>query len=253
MPPDIAISATYQASFESFAARGIGAARAARLMRDGVALAVAARDRFWAEPRNRAQRLRPLVAASVGPYGAVLADGSEYRGGYSLPDRELAAFHRPRLAVLADAGADLLAIETIPCLREAVVLAHLLGDIPDARAWVSFTCRDDAHNAQGEEIGECVARLAAFPQIVAVGLNCTAPRHVTPLLDRMRARTDRPLLAYPNSGERYEAAGKRWLEGAAEATLGEWARDWRAHGARLIGGCCRTTPDDIRAVAQALA
>jgi homocysteine S-methyltransferase len=254
---DVAISASYQASFEGFAARGIPAEGAARLMRDCVALAMAAREQFWSDPRHRTGRLRPLVAASVGPHGAVLADGSEYRGGYALSDAELTRFHRARFAVLAGAGADLLAIETIPCLREALVLARLLEEFPGTCAWISFSCGDDRHTGEGDDLGECAARLEAFPQVVAVGINCTAPRHIGALLRRMRLRTAKPLVAYPNSGEAYDAAAKHWLgagTGAGSASsLAEQVRDWRAHGARLIGGCCRTTPPDIRAVALALA
>ncbi len=96
---DIVTTATYQATFEGFGGRGIGYEGAARSMRDAVALAIAARDEFWSEPLRRDERLWPLVAASVGPYGAMLADGSEYRGRYSIDDRGLAEFHRPRLEV----------------------------------------------------------------------------------------------------------------------------------------------------------
>ena len=247
---DVAIAATYQATFEGFARRGLGEPAAAALMRRAVALAAEARDEFWLEERNRSGRLRPLIAASVGPYGAMLADGSEYRGRYAADDETLAAFHAPRLRVLAEAGADLLAIETIPCLREALVLARLLGAFPQRCAWVSFSCRDGAHNCEGEEIGACVAALLAYPQIVAVGINCTAPAHVVALLRKMRARTARPLLVYPNSGELYDASRKQWDGAAATAPFGAQARRWQAEGARLIGGCCRTTPADIAAVAQ---
>jgi len=250
---DIATTASYQASFEAFAARGITADRAAALLRESVALAVGARDEFWADPANRPGRPRPLVAASIGPYGAVLADGSEYRGDYRLSDAALADFHRARFRVLAESDADLLACETIPCLREAVALARALEEFPGRCAWISFACRDGRHNGEGEDIGDCVSRLEEFPQIAAVGINCTAPQFVTPLLDRMRPRTTKPLLAYPNSGETYDACAKKWVGAAVSAALGAQARDWYAHGARLIGGCCRTTPADIRAVAAALA
>src|ERR1700692_3155175 len=156
---DVATTATYQATFEAFAQRGIEAEAAAQLMCDAGAGAAAARDEFWAEESTRPGRLRPLVAASVGPYGAMLADGSEYRGRYALSDTALADFHRPRLRVLADAGADLLAWETIPSFREAQVLADLLQEFPDACAWVSFSCKDGEYNCEGENIGACAAKL----------------------------------------------------------------------------------------------
>ena len=249
---DVATTATYQATFEAFAQRGIESGASAQLMCDAVAMAAGARDEFWAEESNRAGRLRPLVAASVGPYGAMLADGSEYRGRYALSDTALADFHRPRLRVLADAGADFLACETLPCLREALALARVLQELPHACAWISFSCQDGRHNCEGEDIGECAARLQDFPQVIAVGVNCTPPQYITSLLRRMRARTDKPLLAYPNSGERYEASSKRWTGDSGALQFGELARQWFAAGARLIGGCCRTSPQEIRSVKQCL-
>ena len=247
---DVATTATYQASFEGFARRGVGRPQAARLMRDAVALAVAARDEFWAVDANRAGRLRPLVAASVGPYGAMLADGSEYRGCYGLDDAALADFHRARLHVLADAGADFLACETLPCLREAMVLARILEEIPGACAWLSFSCKDGEHNSEGEEIGACAAQLQAHEHVLAVGVNCTPPQYLPSLLRRMRANTAKPLVAYPNSGEHYDAPSRRWLGDCGSIRFAEQAQLWYAQGARLIGGCCRTGPADIRILRQ---
>jgi homocysteine S-methyltransferase len=243
---DVATTASYQASFEGFGRRGIHAEEAARLMLDSVALALAARDEFWNHAGRGARRLRPLVAASVGPYGAMLADGSEYRGHYALSDSELMDFHRPRMQVLAASGADLLACETIPSLREALVLARLLAEFPGATAWISFSCRDHEHTCEGQPIGDCASALDAFAQVASVGVNCTAPEYVGSLLQRMQARTGKPLLAYPNSGEHYDAASRQWCGSADAGTLALQARGWYAAGARLIGGCCRTTPDDIR-------
>ena len=247
---DMATTATYQATFEAFARRGMERQQAARLMRSAVALAIAARDQFWASEPNRTGRLKPLVAASIGPYGAMLADGSEYRGHYALDDVALADFHRPRLAVLADAGADLLACETFPCLREAQVLAGLLREFPRVCAWISFSCKDGERNSEGEDIGSCAAELNRYPQIVAVGVNCTPPQYITSLLRRMRGETGKPLLVYPNSGESYDASSKQWHGDPGTLQYGEQARLWHAEGARLIGGCCRTGPAEIRGVKQ---
>jgi homocysteine S-methyltransferase len=248
---DVATSASYQASFEGFARRGIGTARAAELLRLTVTLAIEARDEYLrtADP----PRARPLIAASVGPYGAALADGSEYRGGYAISDEALADFHRPRLSVLANAGADLLACETVPSLREALVLARMLAEYPQTCAWISFSCRDGQHTSEGQPIEECVQALDAFSQIVSVGVNCTSPAHIVPLLRRMRHRTTKPLIVYPNSGETYDAAQRRWRGSADTSALDAQALAWHAEGARLIGGCCRTTPSDIRAIRSRLA
>jgi homocysteine S-methyltransferase len=269
---DVATTATYQATFEACLRRGIGPAAAAQLMRDAVTLARDAREEFWegtaggdraahapgdgspagGGPADGARRLRPLVAASIGPYGAMLADGSEYRGHYAISDRGLRDFHRPRLEVLAGAGADLLAFETIPCLREALVLAHLLEEFPAMSAWLSFSCQDGMHNCEGEDVGACAAALLPFGQITAIGVNCTRPHYVSSLLRRMARETDKPLLAYPNSGEFYDATRKRWLGSEADLPFADQSRSWYEAGARLIGGCCRTTPKDIAALRHVL-
>jgi homocysteine S-methyltransferase len=249
---DVATTATYQASLAGFARRGIDAAAAAALMCNAVALARAARDEFWSDERNRRGRQRPLVAASIGPYGATLADGSEYRGNYQLSDSELRDFHRPRLAVLAGSGAELLAIETLPCEREARVLAQLLQEFAPVPAWIAFSCKDGQHTAEGQRIRDCVAMLEPLAQVVAVGVNCTQPEFILSLLQQMRGATDKPLLVYPNSGEHYDGKSRRWQGHPASAPFAAQAMSWCDAGARLIGGCCRTTPADIRALRHAL-
>ncbi|WP_375055581.1 homocysteine S-methyltransferase [Zobellella sp. DQSA1] len=251
---DVAITASYQATFEAFARRGIAPEQAAGLMHQAVQLAVAARDDFWRglSAEQRALRPRPLVAASVGPYGAMLADGSEYRGHYDLDEAGLMAFHRPRLEVLLAAGADLLACETLPCLSEARALARLMEEHPGACGWISFSCRDAEHNSQGERLHDCVTALAPFGSVVAVGLNCTAPEHVSGLLQSVRDATTKPLLVYPNSGEQYDAGHKCWHGTTDGEQFARAAGRWQREGARLIGGCCRTSPADIAAVCALL-
>jgi homocysteine S-methyltransferase len=248
---DVATTASYQATFEGFARRGYDTEAAAGLMRRAITLAVEARDAFWNDPAHRVGRPKPLVAASVGPYGAMLADGSEYRGDYGLDEQQLMDFHRPRLKVLLEAGADLLACETIPCQVEARALARLLAEeFPAARAWISFSCKDGEHTCQGEKLADAVAELNGLEQVVAVGVNCTAPEYIPALVAAAHAATNKPLLVYPNSGEHYDPEHKCW-HGAADANrFAEAARGWHRAGARLIGGCCRTTPQDIRAVAE---
>lgn len=251
---DVATTASYQASFEGFARRGLGEAEAAALMRRSVELAQQARDEFWAEPAAREGRLRPLVAASVGPYGAMLADGSEYRGHYGLGRQALADFHRPRLAALLQAGPDLLACETLPCLDEALALADLLKEFPGARAWVSFSCRDGRHTSEGQDIADCARALAGQPQVLAVGVNCTAPQHVGELVARLHAAGAPRVVVYPNSGETYDAQAKTWQgeDAGAGRSLAEAARQWHQAGATWIGGCCRTGPADILQLRQRL-
>jgi len=252
---DLATTATYQATFEGFARRGIGRDEAARLMRLAVTLACEARDQFWREDEaqaTRSGRLRPLVAASIGPYGAMLADGSEYRGQYGLSEAALMDFHRPRLELLAASGADLLACETVPCLVEGLALARLLDEAPGREAWISFSCRDGTHVSQGEPFAECVAALDGFASVAAIGVNCTAPQHVESLVRIARAHTSKPIVVYPNSGETYDARDGSWHGTAQDggAALAEAAMRWAHAGAQLIGGCCRTTPQDIGAICR---
>jgi len=246
---DCATTATYQATFQGFARRGLDEAAAADLMRLAVRLAVEARDEFWADPAHRAGRPKPLVAASIGPYGAFLADGSEYRGDYGLSEDELIRFHRPRLAVLADSEADLLACETIPCLAEARALARLLGEFPGRSAWISFSARDGARTCHGEPLADCAAQLDGYAQVAAIGVNCTAPRYIAELAGAIRSATAKPIVVYPNSGETYRPEDNGWTgAGECEPYAGQ-ARVWYERGARIIGCCCRTTPDEIRALA----
>lgn len=249
---DCATTASYQATFEGFARRGLSAEAAADLMRLSVQLAVEARDDFWKNPANHVGRVRPFVAASVGPYGAFLADGSEYRGDYGLTLDQLMDFHRPRMAVLAASGADLLACETIPCLIEAQALVRLLDEFPTVSAWISFSAGDGSHTNFGEPIAECAALLGTHPQVAAIGINCTAPRYIPDLIRAAHAATDKPILVYPNSGETYDPHTKSWSGEDTCTAFANDARIWYEAGARVIGGCCRTTPEHIRELASGL-
>jgi homocysteine S-methyltransferase len=252
---DVVTSASYQASFEGLAGRGLDHQEGARVMRSSVRLAMEAREEFLAtsnSPVYQAQNIAPLVAVSVGCYGAVLHDGSEYRGDYGLSVAELMDWHRPRLEVLASSGADLLACETIPCQVEAVALARVLSEFPETPAWISFSCRDAEHVWHGERLTECVAVVESVRNVIAVGINCTRPQWVEKLLLSIANQTRKLLLAYPNSGEAWDPAAHSWRP---EQPVFDWTRGalaWRAAGARLIGGCCRTTPTTIREIARAL-
>ena len=241
---DCATTASYQATFAGFALRGIGQAQAAELMRLSVRLALEARDAFWAEGHEG--RCKPFVAASVGPYGAFLADGSEYRGDYGLTMAQLEGFHRPRMAVLAASGADLLALETIPSLLEARALVNLLEEFPQISAWLSFSAKNATQICNGETLEECAALFAEHPQIAAIGVNCTAPEYVADLIGSARAVTSTPLLAYPNSGERYDPVDKTWFGTDSCTDFVIQAQSWLERGASVIGGCCRTSPEHIK-------
>ncbi len=240
------ITASYQASFAGFAALGIPARRARALIASSVTLAAEARAEL--APRHPA-----LIAASVGPYGAFLANGSEYRGDYRVSPRALYDFHAPRWEVLAQSQADLIACETLPNLAEAEVLLKLLEQTPERRAWFSFTCRDEASISAGTPIEAVADLLNDAPQVAAVGVNCTPPGWIEALVRRLAARLDgKPIVVYPNSGERYDSRHRGWRGVADPLDFGAAARRWRDAGARLIGGCCRTGPDHVRALRRAL-
>jgi homocysteine S-methyltransferase len=239
---DIIATATYQASFEGFARAGIEQDHAHNLMQLSVDLAVLARENFWSVSENRHSRLRPLVAASIGPYGACLADGSEYHGNYGLNKQELIEFHRPRMTEMVHSDADLLVFETIPSRLEAEALIELLAEFPASKACLSFSCKDQAHVCHGELFADCAALAEQSEQLIAVGINCSAPGNISALLNSAN-EVKKPLMAYPNSGEEWMASEHQWTGGAC-GTLE--ATPWYDAGARLIGGCCRTGPDDIR-------
>ena len=226
---DVAISASYQATYEGFAHVGIGSGETGRLLRLSVELARRARD---------AVRPDGLVAASVGPYAVVLADRSEYTGEYrGATDERIAAVQRPRIAALLDAAPDVLAFETIPSIQEVGVLAGLLGEHGGIEAWMTFCCRDGERLSDGTPVEEAIRIADGAAGVVALGVNCTAPQYVDSLLERMRACTDLPLLAYPN--------------GVAPFPAGAVA-GWRERGACGIGGCCGVGPDAVAAIAGAL-
>ncbi|SOJ56276.1 Homocysteine S-methyltransferase [Mycobacterium simulans] len=236
----IATTASYQASFEGFAAHGIerdGPLGAIAMMRRSVELAMIARDEVGIKGLR--------VAASVGPYGAALADGSEYRGRYGLSVAALTRWHRPRLEVLAAAGADVLALETIPDVDEAEALVELVRQL-GAPAWLSYTI-DGTCTRAGQPLADAFAVAEGVPEIVAVGVNCCAPDDVLPAIG-LAAEVGKPVIVYPNSGERWD--GRAWTGPSRfDARL---ARQWVTTGARIVGGCCRVGPADIAALAAAV-
>lgn len=242
---EIAISASYQASFEGFAARGIDRGAAATLMRRSVELAREAADE--AGPGR-------LVAASIGPFGATRADGSEYVGRYGLTVRELIDFHRPRLETLLEASPDVLAVETIPAIEEAEAILTLLDDYPEASAWVSFSCRDGHAISDGTPFRAAAALAASAPNVLAVGVNCSPPGFVASLLREAATASATgapavPLLAYPNVGSTWDAVARAWRAEGPRPDFGLEARRWREAGATIVGGCCGMTPGDIAAIA----
>jgi homocysteine S-methyltransferase len=250
---DCIITASYQATLEGFARRGLNADEGEALIRASVDLALESRQNFLDENSDSAMRPRPLVAASVGPYGAFLADGSEFAGQYDLDDAGLLQFHRERWRILADTPADLLACETIPSLREASVLLSLLADTPGRWAWFSFSCRDGRHLNDGNPYTDAVRLCSRAPQVAAVGVNCTQPRYVASLIAEARRVSNLPLIAYPNLGGKYNAATKTWHTRSSSTGFAQYVRSWLDAGAQGIGGCCRVGPREIEETRRVLA
>ncbi len=244
---DCITTASYQISFEGFAEAGYSSAQTVQALESSVAVARLAREKA----RDRTGR-QAWIAASLGPYGAILHDGSEYHGRYDIGIDDLVAFHRSRLIHLHRAGVDLIAAETIPSLTEAEAVVQALAATPDLSAWVAFTCADESHTAHGEDVVACARAMDASPQVVAIGINCTAPHLVSSLIERVRSATQKPIVVYPNSGEQWDATARSWIGHATDATYGALAHEWYSRGARWIGGCCRTTPSHIAQVRAVL-
>lgn len=243
---DCAITSSYQASIDGFKSRGIETDEALELMQQTVHLAQQARQEIGGKARHA------LIAGSIGPYGASLSDGSEYVGHYGVDDDRLEAFHRPRLEALIAAGADLLAFETIPSLQEAKVLFRLLEEFPEQSAWLAFSLRDATHISEGTTLVECIEALGGHPQLAAIGANCFPASIATTFITGLKQLTDVPIIVYPNSGEHYDPVSKTWSGETACTAFEDIAPEWYAAGARLIGGCCRTTPEQIGKVRNIL-
>jgi homocysteine S-methyltransferase len=238
---DVAITASYHASYTGFANVGIDEDEATGLLARSVELA------RRAQPADRPT----FVAGSVGLYGVVWADATEYTGDYKrATDDDIAVEQRRRIRAMVDAGADLLALETIPSGREAVILGDLLTEVPGVDAWVTFCCRDGHHLSDGTPIGDAVRAVTRTGRVTAVGLNCTPPPHVESLLADARRATDLPLVAYPNWGRVWDDKKWQWGNGVGVVEFPPDLLDaWYAAGARVIGGCCGIGPDGIAGVA----
>ncbi len=239
----VAISGSYQVSYEGLAAAGLDRDGVDRLLRRSVEIA---REARYAAGVGAGEA---WVAASVGPFGATRADGSEYTGAYGLSVAELREWHRPRLAALAAAGPDVLAVETIPSLAEVEAVCAEL-DALGVPAWVSMTVAGGALR-RGESLAEAGRVVASVPSVIAVGINCCDPREVAGALETLGEVAGVPLLAYPNSGEQWRADERRWHGDGRR--LADDAAAWQSAGARAIGGCCRVGPDEIREISAALA
>ena len=238
---DIGTSASYQATVPGFMKKGFSREASEALIKRSMELLISARDKYQKE---HPEKELLTAAAAVGPYGAYLADGSEYRGDYIVDSGALESFHRERMELLKDAGADIFACETLPCLWEAEIILDVAKEL-DAPCWFSFSCRDGAHISDGTPISECAKRLDGEDIVKAVGVNCTRPEYISKLIENIRSSCSKPVVVYPNRGEEYDPVRKIWLGAKNAKDFGAWTEEWYGRGASVIGGCCRTTPGDI--------
>ncbi|XP_062110124.1 homocysteine S-methyltransferase 1 [Humulus lupulus] len=256
---DILVTSSYQATIPGFVSRGLSFEEGESLLRRSVKLAVEARNSFWESIKDTPGHAynRALVAASIGSYGAYLADGSEYSGCYgsNVGLDKLKDFHRRRLQVLVEAGPDLLAFETIPNKLEAQACIELLEEekvkIP---SWICFSSVDGENAPSGESFKECLNIINKCDKVKAVGINCAPPQFIEALILTLNKLTDKAIVVYPNSGEVWDGRDKKWLPSKCfnHHKFECYAKRWRDAGAKLIGGCCRTTPSTVQAISRAL-
>ncbi len=243
---EIIISASYQASHIGFAAIGLSERQADDLIISAVQLACTAKQQFL-DAHPDAARI-PIVAASIGPYGAALHDGSEYTGDYDIDEVGLRRFHERRLTLLDDSPADVLACETIPNSLEASVLCELLANARHP-AWVSFSCCDERCISDGTPLQEVSKFFRNHPRVLAIGINCTAPHLITSLIGEIKqAAPDMAIVVYPNSGETYKVEDNSWHGTVSSVDSADEVKTWLDAGAKLIGGCCRVGPEHIATI-----
>ena len=242
-------TSSYQASIPGFMKLGYSRSKAESLILKSVELAEIAVHRFMASNNDK---LNPLIAASIGPYGAYLADGSEYTGNYGVSDEVLYEFHYDRIKLLDQSSSDIFAIETIPGYKEAKVLSDILKQSKKF-AWISFSCKDEQNINDGTLIVKAVALFKNHPNVFAIGVNCTNPRYISAIIQTLRSAIgDKRIIVYPNSGESYNAKSKTWMGISDPNLFSEMTKEWIDLGADIIGGCCRIGPQHICSLSKIL-
>jgi len=237
-------TASYQATIPGFLSIGYDKVTAESLILKSVRLAEIAINRFQANDYT------PIIAASIGPFGAYLADGSEYDGNYGVSDNTLSEFHEHRIKILDQSSANILACETIPSFQETKVLADKLKNAKTP-AWVSFSCIDENHINDGTPIEDCAELLSNNPKVFAIGVNCTAPKHISGLIKHLKVKSGKKkIIVYPNSGEIYQSQSKTWRGLSGSSSLVNMVKEWLELGADIIGGCCRICPSDINLISK---
>ncbi|WP_268912348.1 homocysteine S-methyltransferase [Lentilactobacillus sp. SPB1-3] len=246
---DVLITSTYQANPRVFTANGFNENQANMYIAESVKLAQRARDSYASENHSKPA----IIAGSIAPYGAFLSDGSEYTGEYQLSKDEFQAFHRPLLKQLNKSGVDLLALETFPRFDEIKALVELIqNEFDDQKAWVALSTMDEATICDGTSIAEVVKYLDEQPNVEFIGANCTSIFRIDGIIKHIRRYTNKPIIVYPNNGDEYDGTIGEWITQDLSADFGKFAQTWLASGANIIGGCCRSTPEDISKVAEVI-
>jgi len=242
---DCIITSSYQATIPGFISAGYSRQEAVDLIAKSVAIANDAIRIFHESSPDMSKRPQPFIAASAGCYGAYLADGSEYRGDYHLDLEEYKNFHRERVDILADAGAEIIAFETFPSMEEAVAVAELMDEYRDIQYWIVFTVKNAVSTSHGDNFEDCIRLLHGRKNLIAAGINCSSPEFISPILDTIDVEFKKNFAVYPNSGEHFHTDCSCWEDDPSVSDFSRLAEEWYSKGAALIGGCCRTGPGDI--------
>jgi homocysteine S-methyltransferase len=245
---DCVITSSYQATLSGFMNEGFSRKKSKELIASSYTIAKEAIDIFSRTNRDNQSRPEPFIAASAGCYGAYLANGSEYRGDYSLSKKEYMDFHRERLDILLEAGAGLVAFETFPSFDEAAAVSDLMDEYAEVNYWIVFTIKDHIHTSHGDILADCIRMLSGKKNLSGTGINCSQPEFVSPAIGLLDKTIN--FVVYPNSGEHFYTDCSCWRDDHEASDYSQLAAEWYERGAKVIGGCCRTGPDDIRKISE---
>lgn len=249
---DCIISSSYQASLEGFLEKGFNEEKATHLISSSIKIAKDTRDEFWESYKN-SDRLKPLIAASIGPYGAYLANGAEYSGNYEISEEKLSSFHEKRLDTIMQMHPDIIACETIPLFSEVKILSKLLEKYEHTTSWICLSAKNENLTNAGDNIEEVISWLNTQKHIDAIGINCTAPQYISALIKKIKRISDKLIVIYPNGGSAYNPISKIWESSLTDPEeFAKMAFLWNSLGADIIGGCCETTPKEIKKIREYL-
>jgi methionine synthase I (cobalamin-dependent) len=187
-----------------------------------------------------------LVAGSIGPLGCELTEHSP------VTRREAQEIFREQGTALVEAGVDLLILETFLSEEELLIAVKAVGELADVPIIAQMTVSENGETIYGEPIEQAISKISREPAVAAVGLNCSVgPSGMLSSLERIRPVTTKPIAVQPNAGMPRLVEGRQLYMSTPEY-MAEYAKRFLEKGARIIGGCCGTTPDHIREIARAV-